>query len=139
MGPSRSQTHRKHLYINFNSQAFEIAGEMAWIWLRWENLKIENKIILIILNNSWWLYVFFWISFTFRPYHLSLLICPLDGKQFPHRADECKYFRARLTLVCTCVEVHRRTSFMRLSLLLQQDLTFFCLSWIVSEMGDIWL
>ena len=43
------------------------------------------------------------------------------------------------TLACSCVGVHRRTSLMNSSLLLQQCLTcLVCLIWMVLEMGGRW-
>ena len=49
---------------------------------------------------------------------IGSLVGPLDGILGPHRDDE--FFAGLSTLVCPCMEIHRRTSLICSSLLFQQ-------------------
>ena len=64
---------------------------------------------------------------------------PLDDIHCPYRADECKFSDSQQTLVCPYIKVHRKNSFMNLSLLLQQGPACFpYLTWIICKMGSKW-
>ena len=75
-------------------------------------------------------------SLSPRPYRSSLLAGPLDCIRCPHRADLCK---SLLVGHRPCVRVHKRTSLMSLSLLVQQwAACHFRLIRMVCEMAGMW-
>ena len=59
----------------------------------------------------------------------------IDSTQCPFRADECKFFACRITLVCPCVGVHRKILPASSSLFLQKcPASLARLTWMVCEM-----
>ena len=85
-----------------------------------------------IIIKSHWLQGFPKLSLFIRPNHASLLAGLQNNIQ-------CPYSAGRPTLARSCVGVHRRTSLMSSSLLLQLCPTSrVCLTWIVFEIVGRW-
>ena len=102
----------------------------------WYAIKQPNHIIIMSRRQ----HGYPWPSFASSPYHSS----PLAGLQgyisYHHIAAVCMYVQAgHPAFSRSYVGVHRSTSLMSLSLLLQQCPAYLvCLTWIVFVMGGEW-
>ena len=108
-------------------------------------------IIIIILCRK---HRYLWPSLATSPYHSSLLAGLQDYIPYPHRAAVCMFELVILLLLghmqgsigaghpafaWPYAGVHRSTSLMSLSLLLQQCPAYLvCLAWIVFMIGGRW-
>ena len=101
---------------------------------------IYMYIIIIIIILSCHQYRYPWPYLAITPYRSSLLAGPQGYTLYPHRAVVCRFKLVTLLLLSHVKGVHRSTSLMSSSLLLQQcPACLVRLTWIVFVMGDRWL
>ena len=110
------------------------------ILLQWCHAKILlHLVIIIIIIMSCHQHGYPWLSLITSPYH-SLPLAVLQGYiPYPHIAAVCMFELVTQLLLGHMWGVHRSTSLMSSSLLLQQcPACLVCLTWIVFMVGGRW-